>query len=785
MRQCLCASSRDTEHRGSPVTSERAAPIAPAPGAELVPGQFPSLVLVGVFAAAIFLNATLLFSVQPLFTKMVLPLLGGSPAVWNVCLLFFQTVLLAGYLYAHATSQFLRIREQAIVHLSLLLVALVVLPMQVPEGWMEPPSTGLATGWLLGLLTVSLGLPFFLLSAGAPLLQRWFAETRHERAQNPYFLYAASNLGSFVALLAYPFWVEPRMAISEQTVAWLELYYVALSLIGLSAVMAFFMRCGAAISKLEILADADVASIRSAEAIMNVPTAVPDSSLRIRWILLAFAPSSMLIGVTTYLSTDIAAVPFLWVIPLALYLLTFVIVFARRSLIERSLIHHAQLLLGLVLLVALCLRSTGGIVPTAVLHLLAFFATALMCHGELAASRPRADKLTEFYLWMSFGGMLGGVFNVLVAPMVFNSVVEYAMALVVAFSLRPAFTLTPVAARDRVMDLVLPGAVGGAILLAYHLPKTPDEWFARGPQLFLLAMMFVVFSFWKRPLRLALGALAMFAAVQVAGNTTGSVIWQDRSFFGVYRVRSLNGYHVLQHGTTLHGGQSLESSRRTEPLTYFYRGGPLGDVLANVPRSPAGRVAVVGLGAGAIACYARPDESWTFYEIDPLVADIARNPRLFTYLSDCAPKTAIVIGDARLKLREASDAGFDLLIVDAFSSDAIPAHLLTREAVASFMAKIRPSGALIIHISNQFLDLAPVIAAIADDAGLAGFVGERAPDVSGMAKLYSESRWVALARDPAVLSALGAVDGWNKLDAIPGARLWTDDYVDVLSAIKW
>jgi spermidine synthase len=204
-----------------------------------------------------------------------------------------------------------------------------------------------------------------------------------------------------------------------------------------------------------------------------------------------------------------------------------------------------------------------------------------------------------------------------------------------------------------------------------------------------------------------------------------------------------------------------------------------------VPRSPAGRVAVVGLGAGAIACYARPDESWTFYEIDPLVADIARNPRLFTYLSDCAPKTAIVIGDARLKLREASDAGFDLLIVDAFSSDAIPAHLLTREAVASFMAKIRPSGALIIHISNQFLDLAPVIAAIADDAGLAGFVGERAPDVSGMAKLYSESRWVALARDPAVLSALGAVDGWNKLDAIPGARLWTDDYVDVLSAIKW
>jgi len=736
----------------------------------------PALVLVAVFSAAIFLNAALLFSVQPLFTKMVLPLLGGSPAVWNTCLLFFQTLLLAGYLYAHLTSRWLSARNQAILHLGLLGSAVLLLPISVPTSWAQPPSNALPITWLLGLLTVSLGLPFFLLSAGAPMLQRWFAGTSHPMAHNPYFLYAASNLGSFTALLTYPFLIEPRMRISEQSTAWLKLYFALLAVIGACAVAALVTRRIGGASR--------TASSEHTAPATDEPTIIPDARWRLRWVLLSFAPSSMLIGVTTYISTDIASVPFLWVIPLALYLLTFVLVFARRPLIPRWFILHAQLLLGLVLVVALCLRSEQGIIGPTTLHLLAFFFTAMMCHGELAASRPRAEHLTEFYLWMSFGGMLGGVFNVLVAPVLFNSLIEYALVLVIAFALRPA-QVPSNDLRDRLGNVLYPAAVGVVIWLVYQLPKPPEEWFTAGSKLFLLLAMFVVFFFWKRPIRLALGAGAMYAAVQLAGNLGGNVLFQDRSFFGMYRVRQAEGFHILQHGTTTHGGQSLDPARRTEPLTYYYRGGPVSDVFSTLAQKPVRRVAIVGLGAGAISCYGRPDEPWTFYEIDPLVAEIARDDRLFTYLRDCPPRTEVVIGDARLKLAAAGDGEFDLILVDAFSSDAVPAHLLTREAVSLYLNKLRPDGALVFHISNRFMDLAPVLKTLAADANLTSLIGERTPEYSAVSNLNDGSRWVALARDASVLSELMKVDGWRTLATTSDARLWTDDYTDVMSAIKW
>ena len=732
-----------------------------------------ALLLVGVFGVAIFLNAALLFSVQPLFTKMVLPLLGGSPAVWNSCLLFFQTLLLAGYLYAHLTSRWLSARNQAILHLALLASAILLLPIRVPESWSQPPGTAMPIAWLLGLLTVALGLPFFLLSAGAPMLQRWFAGTRHASAKNPYFLYAASNLGSFVALLAYPFVIEPRMRISETSVTWLEFYYGLIALIAACAVTTAVARRKSA----GRIAESSPESMTD-----ETPTLVPDTRLRLKWVLLSFAPSSMLIGVTTYLSTDIAAVPFLWVIPLSLYLLTFVLVFARRQLFSRSLVQHAQLVLGLTLVVSLCLRSETGILGPATLHLLAFFATAMMCHGALADSRPRAEYLTEFYLWMSFGGMLGGVFNVIVAPLVFDSLIEYAIALVVAFALRPAAVAgTP---RDRLRDVIYPLALGTAIWLVYQLPKPPEEWFANGSQLVLLTAMFIAFFFWKRPLRLALGAAAIYGAVQLAGNA-GNVLYQNRSFFGMYRVREVQEYHILFHGTTEHGGQSMEPSRRTEPLTYYHNGGPLADVFGNVVRKPVRRVGIVGLGAGAIACYGRPNESWTFYEIDPLVAEIAGAPRWFSYLRDCAPRKEVVIGDARLQLTVAADSQYDLIVIDAFSSDAVPAHLLTREALALYLRKLRPDGAVAFHISNRYMDLAPVLTALAHDAKLSGLLGEREAGAADRARLHDSSRWVVLARDSSMLADLEKVDGWQQLPANPETRLWTDDYTDVLSVIKW
>jgi len=785
--------------------------------------------LVSVFSLAIFLNAALLFSVQPLFTKMVLPLLGGSPAVWNTCLLFFQALLLGGYLYAHVSSKWLSTKVQAILHLALLSAAILLLPIHVPSSWAHPPGTALPIVWLLGLLTVSLGLPFFLLSAGAPMMQRWFAGTGHSSAQNPYFLYAASNLGSFVSLLAYPFIIEPRMRISEQSVTWLEFYYGLLLLIASCAIGALLFkrmsrgapaatptapppdpapapvpdssslvaddggvhlkRRGALRGSMRFLIEENPSVIRRFlqgrdEAILE-PKIVPDRHWRLRWVLLSFAPSSLLIGTTTYLSTDIASVPFLWVIPLALYLLTFVLVFARRPLFPRWFMLHAQLVLGLVLMVAICLGSGRGILGPAILHLLAFFVTAMMCHRELADSRPRVEYLTEFYLWMSLGGVLGGVFNVLLAPVLYDSLVEYPFALVVAFGLRPGLERTYGTRLDFLRDLLFPLAVGTTIWFAYRLPKPPDEWFSAGSQLFLTGMAAVVLLFWKRPFRLALGAGAMYAAVQLAGNANNNILMQDRSFFGTYRVRRIAEYHVLQNGTTTHGGQSRELERRMDPLTYYYKGGPLGDIFATTVQKQVRRVAMVGLGTGTIACYGRPDEHWTFYEIDPMVAQIARAPRYFTYLRDCAPRTNVVIGDARVSLGAAADGEFDLIVLDAFSSDAIPAHLMTREAVALYFRKLAENGVIAFHISNRYLDLRPVIIALANDAKVAGALGERGPDTEERGKLYYGSRWMVLAKSKETLSELVKVDGWYALGTWPASKLWTDDYTDVLGAIKW
>jgi hypothetical protein len=785
------------------------------------------LFLVTAFSVAIFLNAALLFSVQPLFTKMVLPLLGGSPAVWSTCLLFFQALLLGGYLYAHLSSKLLNAKAQAAVHVTLLVLAVFVLPIHIPESWSHPPGSSLPIGWLLGLLTVSLGLPFFLLSAGAPMMQRWFAGTRHTAAQNPYFLYAASNLGSFASLLAYPFVIEPRMRISEQSVTWLEFYYALLVLIGICAAIAVLFRRlssaqaittipvskaepepasdspplvedeggvhlkrrGALRGSMRFLIEENPSVIRRFlqgrdEPILE-PTLVPNRHWRLRWVLLSFAPSSLLIGTTTYLSTDIASVPFLWVIPLALYLLTFVLVFARRPLLPRWFMLHAQLVLGLTLMIAICLGSGRGILGPAILHLTAFFVTAMMCHRELADSRPRAEYLTEFYLWMSLGGVLGGVFNVLLAPVLYDSLVEYPFALVVAFGLRPGLARTYGTRLDFLRDLLFPLAVGTTIWFAYRLPKPPDEWFPAGSQLFLTFMAAIVLLFWKRPIRLALGAGAMYAATQLAGNANSNILMQDRSFFGMYRVRRVAEYHVLQNGTTTHGGQSRELERRMDPLTYYYKGGPLGDIFATTVQKPVRRVAMVGLGTGTIACFGRPDEHWTFYEIDPMVAQIARAPRYFTYLRDCAPRTNIVIGDARVSLNSAADGEFDLIVLDAFSSDAIPAHLMTREAVALYFRKLAPDGVIAFHISNRFLDLRPVIIALANDAKVAGALGERQPETEERGKLYYGSRWMVLAKHKETLSELVKIDGWYPLGTWPASRLWTDDYTDVLGVLKW
>ena len=821
------------------------------PDTELRGGK--SRVLVLTFAAAIFLNAALLFAVQPMFTKMVLPLLGGSPAVWNTCLLFFQTALLGGYLYAHITSRLWRPKVQAAVHIGLLLIALALLPIHIPESWSRPAGMALPIPWLLGLLTISLGLPFFLLSAGAPMMQRWFSTTRHPAAENPYFLYAASNLGSFVALLAYPFVIEPRLPISQQSVSWLEFYYVLIVLIAGSAIAATLLRrrgdgitktgdgrreTGEAVQTVDELQTA--ASLRSSELLpspvsslpsgvdvddrgavhvrrpgalrgsvrhiveenpeavdalyppdpdseaISEPSIVPDQHWRLRWVLLAFAPSSLLIGVTTYLSTDIASVPFLWVIPLAIYLLTFVLVFARRTIFNRRFMLFMQLVMALTLMVAICMGPGRNIILQASLHLVAFFATAMVCHRELADSRPRAEYLTEFYLWMSFGGVLGGVFNVILGPLLYDSLVEYPFALVVALGLRPSRSKQYGGRRGLILDLMLPALVGLAVWGGFRSPWPPSGWGSYGTHIFLGVAAVVVALFWKRPFRLALGAFAIYAGVRGADAMDSDVILQRRSFFGIYRVRQMLEYHLLQNGTTTHGGQSTQPDRRLEPITYYYRGGPMGQFFQHVaPTKLTRRVGIIGLGTGTTACYGRPGEHWTYYEIDPLVARIARTPALFTYIRDCPPSSDIVLGDARISLTRAADGEFDLLVLDAFSSDAIPAHLLTREALALYLRKLNDDGAVIFHISNRYVNLQPVLIALANDARVPGAFGDRDPSTEERGKLYYGSRWIVLAKKPSTLSELLQQYGWTPLPPEPAARVWTDDYTDLLGVLKW
>ncbi|MEP7382649.1 MAG: fused MFS/spermidine synthase, partial [Gemmatimonadota bacterium] len=515
------------------------------------------------------------------------------------------------------------------------------------------------------------------------------------------------------------------------------------------------------------------------------PTLIPTNAWRLRWVLLAFAPSSLLLGVTTYLSTDIAAVPFLWVVPLALYLLSFVIVFAREPLLNRRIMLGLQVGLTLGLLIFLGAQPGRNLAAIATLHLTAFFVTAMVCHRELADSRPRAEFLTEFYLWMSLGGMLGGVFNVLVAPMLYDRVLEYPIAMIIALAVRPAWGPRGSGPRGRVLDFVIPLVVFGVVSLGYELPVPSGKWADRALYAYLCGVGLLVAVWFRHPLRLALSAAALFVGIDAATRFSDDTLYQARSFFGVYRVRTWEGYVLLQHGTTTHGGQSKAADRKTEPLTYYHRAGPLGDLFRLTTDSVAPRsVALVGLGTGTTACYARPGERWTYYEIDPLVVAIARAPQLFTYLRDCQPDVRIVMGDARRSIEAAPDAAFDLIVLDAFSSDAIPVHLMTREALQLYVRKLRPGGIIAFHISNRFLDLRPVLVELARDARLAGASIDRDVTEAQRARLYYGSRWVALARSARTLAPLARDAEWEVLAPSASVRLWTDDYSDVLAVMK-
>jgi hypothetical protein len=758
-----------------------------------------------LYAITVFVSATLLFTVQPMFARMVLPLLGGSPAVWNTTVVFYQVALLAGYAYAHLTTTWLDQRRQVGLHAALLLAPFLALPIVVPAGW-SPPTAANPIPWLLALLLVAVGAPFFVVATSSPLLQSWFSRTNHRAAANPYVLYAASNAGSMLALISYPLLVEPYLRLQQQSWLWAAGYgLLVLLMLGCAAVVWSAARTeirepGTGTSRPSEARDQlqQTANYRRLTRDSSSPLTL---SRRLRWMLLAAVPSSLMLSVTTYLSTNIAPIPLLWIIPLALYLLTFILVFAGRPILpHRAMVRGLPIVL-LPLVIVICAQATQPIWMLITLHLATFFIAAMVCHGELAADRPPPRQLTEFYLWMSIGGALGGMFNALLAPLLFTTVVEYPLMLVLACLFASPWSVVrsqlqritdngqrTMDYRRLWLDLGLPLAIGA--LVAGLILATRAAGLPSGPLIYGLVFgvpTLICFGFSRRPLRFALCIAAIFTAGALYTSDQGQVLHAERSFFGIHRVLldPSGRFHVIAHGGTLHGRQALDPARKREPLSYYYANGPIGQVFA-ADDGARGRVAVIGLGAGSLACYSRPGQAWTLYEIDPSVERIARDPAYFTFLRDCAPNAGVVLGDARLSLVHAADQGYDLMVLDAYSSDSTPVHLITREALALYRAKLAPGGLLAFHISNQYLDLKPVLADLARDAGMvARSQDDLVLDPADAARGKSASQWVIMARDSADFGALAADPRWRPLEGQANAAVWTDDYSSILSVLRW
>ncbi|MBS0360601.1 MAG: fused MFS/spermidine synthase [Proteobacteria bacterium] len=737
-----------------------------------------------LFAATVFASAGLVFLVEPMVAKLVLPRLGGSPSVWNTSLAFFQAALLVGYGYAHALQRLNSLKAQAVVHGLVLLAAAAVLPLRVNE-LLGPPSSDHPTAWLLGVLTVSIGAPFAALSATAPLARAWHARVfGDEPGKEPYVLYAASNLGSLLALLAYPLVVEPGLTLTVQRLSWSGGYLGFILLI--CALAAVVIRAAARPNE-------------GAEARLAEHAAAVDWRTRLTWVGLAAIPSSLMLGVTTYITTDIASAPFLWVLPLALYLLTFVVAFqAKPAIAEDSTLRlQAAFVAGCL---ALMPFSAASFVVQLPVHLAAFFFTGLMCHQALVARRPPPGQLTEFYFWMSLGGVIGGGFNAFAAPVIFDNVWEYPLVLIGATLVRPWRIEGLRPWHWAVLALGVAAGLASPMLntfVAPHVYAKPAFFGLTQVGLFkatayaaLFLAAICAFLLRGRALLACAVLVMLYAGAEAAADRTQHArTW--RSFFGVVKqsetqVPALGGpTRMLSHGTTLHGAEALTPPWRCNPLVYYANSTPIGQVfLAEQRAKPALRIGAVGLGTGTVSAYVRASDRLTFFEIDPLVIRLSSDPRHFAYTTECA-RGAIdyVLGDARLTLANQPADAFDLLLIDAFSSDSVPTHLLTVQAVRGYLTHLKPDGVMILHLSNRNLDLNGPAQAVARAAGGSALIQHFRPKPGqDLAGWTTGEDAVIVGRTPQALAQFATDPRWQPADP-KGVRPWTDDYVNLIGAL--
>jgi uncharacterized membrane protein len=728
-----------------------------------------------VYTVSIFVSALLLFSVQPLFTKMILPRLGGSPAVWSIAMVFFQSLLLGGYAYAHYLMTIRNRMIPVIVHLTLLIIALLTLPLAIGESWSSPPESGYAL-WLSGLFAVTIGLPFFALAANNPLLQAWFVRAGHPEARDPYFLYASSNIGSFLALLSYPALLEPMLSLRMQNLLWTCGYGLLIVLIA---------GCG-----ILLLRAPPCQTLESTTGAAAAPAI--NWASRGRWVFLAAVPSGLLIAVTAHISTDVAAAPLLWVLPLSVYLLTWVLVFQARPLLP----HRSMLLLQPLAIVSVIMLLAGGTERNLFVllggHLFCFFVIAMACHGELARTRPPAQHLTGFYVALSLGGMVGGLFAGLIAPFSFSWIAEYPILVALAALCRPG-NQAPAPRWGR--------WYWGALTLLAVMLIAPSYLSAEAAQ---------YLDHFRMPIIIAVAIAAMIAAIilkvgrwkfaatiglallliRILPGDRGHVE-TVRSFFGVHKiVATTDGrYHLLMHGTTVHGAEKVLNddgtpvTGRPEAISYYYKESGISRAIAAVRARKGGplRAAVIGLGSAALTCASQAGENWKFFEIDQAIVDIARDPKRFSFIQKCHPDLQPVMGDARLTFAKEPDGVYDLIVVDAYSSDAIPVHLATREAMTIYKSKLAPHGTIVVHVSNRHLELASVIVGIANANNLKSWVYFNNPRRD--TEYILANNVVISARDESDVGDIAHSDAWKAASPDKLQRVWTDDYSNILGAV--
>ncbi len=697
--------------------------------------------------------------------KLLLPMLGGTPAVWNTCLLFFQAALLTGYFYAHLQSKFLKPRHQIYLHFTLLFLSLWFIPVNVPAEWVPPLEGSAPIFWLLSTLITVVGLPFILLSATAPLVQKWYSISNQRDSEDPYFLYSAGNAGSIIAILAYPLALEPHLRLSVQSVVWSFGFVFFIIALGLVA-----FKC-----KPDPFYSRDMPI--EGDGILNSPSTLS----KLHWIALAAAPSALLQSTTTYITTDIAAVPLFWIVPLSVYLLSFILVFSRRQIIPHRYVIRWTPLILLSVVIATFFTHNKSLLVLFPLIILGLFTASMMCHGELYRLRPKPKFLTAFYLYLALGGFMGSFFGAIVAPLMFLDILEFPVSLALIGLLHPSISSERVSHNLALAVCVGIIVLGSVPLAEYWMGSLNDQHRIMAG----LALGTLLLSLQSKPFCFQLGLGALIIAGILSAPKYTNVLYSDRTFFGSVKVVADPGmqWNQLVHGTTLHGAQFTDDIRK-EPVSYYWHGGPVKDVFDLFANRQAMRVAVLGLGSGTLAAYGKNNDYWDFFEIDPSIIKIARDRKYFTYIADSAGEINIIPGDARLSLRNKNPGEYDLIVVDVFSSDSIPVHLITKEAFQLYLSKLSPDGFILVHLSNRYLELEHVLASIVSHIGLAGYIRvNKVTSAESITHGASNSIWAIIGRNETEIKNLATRD-WRKLISSRRKTIWTDDYSNLLECIK-